>query len=256
MEFLLNYYLSKKMLPNPRQNEPFSVFIADNSGTTPVLLKNHSPHVVWAKDQQETRSLVQTIVFKLILLNLNSNGLELIKFIKRADCVNNQTPVIGLIDASGHFTKKSIIAAGFDDCLITPLTADQIHELFDLWQIAGYSTDALAYVEIMLKKTHNNRSLTLTVLKKLFEELPQQIAVIKEALANNQYTVAKETTHKLHGSISLCGFTDMEKSANSLESCLINKNYQAIDSHFLLLQQNILNFTSKQPAIMAHLKNP
>jgi len=244
------------MSPNLRQNEPFSVFIADNSGTMPALLKNHSPHVVWARDHQEFCSLIKTIAFKLILLDLNSNGLGLIKVIKSADCVNNQTPVIGLIHASGPSTKKSIIAAGCDDCLITPLTAGQVNELFDLWQIAGYGTDAVAYVEIMLKKTYNNRSLTLTVLKKLFEELPQQIADIKEALANNRYAVAEETTHKLHGSVSMCGFTDMEKPANALETCLINRNYQAIDSHVLLLQQSISNFTGKQSAILTHLKNP
>ncbi len=245
----------EKMLPNSRQHEPFSVFIADNNGTTPVLLKSHSPDVVWAKDQQEICLLIQTIVFKLILLDLNSCDLGLIKLIKEPDCVNKLTPVIGLIDTSGNFTKNSIIAAGFDDCLTTPLTAEHVNELFDLWQIAGHNLDALAYVEVMLRKTRNNRTLTLTILHKLFEELPHQVAAINEALTNNQYTVAEAVTHKLHGSVSLCGFTDMGKSADALENCLIKRDYQAVNSHFLLLQQRILNFTRNEPVILAHLKN-
>jgi HPt (histidine-containing phosphotransfer) domain-containing protein len=107
----------------------------------------------------------------------------------------------------------------------------------------------------MLRKTRNNPALTLTILNKLFEELPQQVAAIKKALTNNQYTVAEAVTHKLHGSVSLCGFTDMAKSADALENCLIKKDYQAMNSHFLLLQKRILNFTHNESVILTLLKN-
>lgn len=243
------------MILKTPQNEPFQVLIADNSDTQPALLKNHSPHVLWAKSQHDAVSLIQNIPFKLILLDLNSCDLGLIKLIKEPNCVNKLTSVIGLTDTSGKFTKHSIIAAGFDDCLTRPLTAEHVNELFDLWQITGHNIDALAYVEVMLHKTRNNRALTLTILHKLFEELPQQVAAIKEALTNNQYTVAAAVTHKLHGTVSLCGFTNMEKSADALENCLIKKDYQAMNSHFLLLQQRILNFTRNESVILAHLKN-
>lgn len=242
------------MLSNTSQSSPFSVLIVDKSGANPALLRNYCPYVIWAKNQKDLLSLIQTITFKLILLDLNGNGLALIKFIKDAACINKQTPVIGLMDATLQAAKKDIIDAGFDDCLTTPLTTERIFELFDLWQIDAYNTEASGYISVILEKTLNNRSLTLTILNKLFEELPHQVAAIEKALIQNEYTVAVETTHKLHGSVCMCGFTDMEKPANALESCLINKNYQALWPHFQLLQQSILNFTEKQSAILSHLE--
>jgi len=241
------------MLPTLKQNEPFSVLIVDSSSVNPAFLKKHCSHVIWSKDRQEMLSFIQSIAFKLILLNLNSDGLALIKLIQAVDCINQQTPVIGLIDASMNVRKQSIIDAGFDDCLMTPFKNEQIDELFNLWQIARYNTEASGYIDNILNKTYNNRVLALTILNKLFDELPRQLAAIETALINNQYNVAEETTHKLHGSVSLCGFIDMEKPANALESSLINKNYQAINPHFQLLQQSILSFTGKQSAILSHL---
>lgn len=46
-------------------------------------------------------------------------------------------------------------------------------------------TLALAYIQIILSITNNNKQLTLTLFKKLFEELPLQIIDIKDALKKN-----------------------------------------------------------------------
>jgi HPt (histidine-containing phosphotransfer) domain-containing protein len=112
------------------------------------------------------------------------------------------------------------------------------------------TTDAMDYIQIILNKTKNNRSLTLTIFKKLFEELPLQIIIIKKALENGDYAIAKETTHKLHGSASFCGLIDIQNHAYALENCLINRNYEATEQNFLLLQQDVLNLTRHQRAIM------
>lgn len=108
----------------------------------------------------------------------------------------------------------------------------------------------MAYIQIILNKTKNNRNLTLTVFKKLFEELPLQVSIIKKALKNKHYALAQQTTHKLHGSASFCGFMDIQNAAHALENCLINKNYKAIDQNFLLLQQAVLILARHQSAIM------
>ncbi len=112
---------------------------------------------------------------------------------------------------------------------------------------------ATNYIEILLDKTRDNRPLTLTIFKKLFEELPEQIDTIKDALESRQYTLAQQITHKLHGSVSFCGLTDIQKPACALESSLLNHDYKAANQHFLILQQCILNFTRYQTAILADL---
>jgi len=111
------------------------------------------------------------------------------------------------------------------------------------------------YIKILLDKTRGNRPLTLTIFKKLFEELPEQISTIEEALDSRQYTLARLTTHKLHGSVGFCGLTDLQEPACVLETSLLNHDYEAANHHFLILQQGILNFIRHQTAILADLAN-
>ncbi|MDD5579419.1 MAG: Hpt domain-containing protein [Methylobacter sp.] len=116
--------------------------------------------------------------------------------------------------------------------------------------IKNKTTGSLDYIQMILNKTKNNRLLTLIIFKKLFEEFPLQITIIKKALENGHYALAEETTHKLHGSASFCGLMDIQNHAYALESCLINRNYKATDQNFLLLQQGILNLTRHQKIIL------
>jgi HPt (histidine-containing phosphotransfer) domain-containing protein len=111
------------------------------------------------------------------------------------------------------------------------------------------------YIKILLDKTYGNRSLTLTIFRKLFEELPEQISAIKNALDDRQYVLARLITHKLHGSVGFCGLIDLQKPACALESSLLNHDYEAANHHFLILQQGILNFIRHQTAILADLAN-
>ncbi|MEY3807096.1 MAG: hypothetical protein RI893_72 [Pseudomonadota bacterium] len=114
-------------------------------------------------------------------------------------------------------------------------------------------TSALSYIQIILHKTKNNQRLALTIFEKLFEELPVQIIGINDALNNNQYDLAQEITHKLNGSASFCGLVDIQQSANTMEYDLINSNYLAINSQFLILQQQTSMFTRHQELIIKTL---
>lgn len=110
-----------------------------------------------------------------------------------------------------------------------------------------------SYIKIMLDKTRGNHSLALTLFKKLFEELPEQIDAVKNALDSRQYSVAQQITHKLHGSASFCGLSDIQEPACALESNLLNHDYESASQHFQVLRRCVLNFTSHQTAILAEL---
>jgi HPt (histidine-containing phosphotransfer) domain-containing protein len=114
-------------------------------------------------------------------------------------------------------------------------------------------TSALTYIQIILHKTKNNQRLALTIFEKLFEELPMQIIGINDALNNNQYDLAQEITHKLNGSASFCGLIDIQQSANAMERDLLNNNYLATNSQFLILQRHTSMFTRHQALIIKTL---
>lgn len=116
-----------------------------------------------------------------------------------------------------------------------------------------HALTASDYIRMVLEKTKNNRVLALTIFNKLFQELPQQLAGIEDLLNAGEYENARELTHKMHGSASFCGLTELQEPVKRLEQCLINKNYQTIADDLLQLRQKILKFTRYQESILADL---
>lgn len=256
------------MLLENEQDEQFNVLIT--SDINHLSLKHQDRNIIVANTINDFLSLIETTQFNLILLDLSANysaessvpgqpgQLELIARLKASLGINNNTPIIAIISSKEESQReKQLIEA--DDWLVKPISEKQLNETIDAWQT---KTIALAYIQIIQNRTKNNQRLTLNIFEKLFEELPQQIIQIKDALENRQYDHAKEITHKLNGSVSFCGLTNIQQAANTLESSLLNSNYTAINQYFRTLQDCTLDFISHQKSIMkilmnqAHKKSP
>lgn len=110
------------------------------------------------------------------------------------------------------------------------------------------------YIGIVLEKTKNNRKLAFTVFKKLFEELPEQLACIESALSAGHYEAAKDIAHKMYGSACFCGLTGIEEPAGKLEQYVIDNNYPALIHDFRLLQERVLLFVRHREFILSELE--
>lgn len=246
-----------------KQHEQFMVLMTGVIDINHSSLQHRRQNIIEAHNYNDILKLIVTTQFDLILLDLDANRLdtsapersrhschprqsELVARIKDPVGINNKTPIIAI----RHPTEDAQYPMEFDDSLVSPITAEQLNEIIDLWQTKA---SALNYIQIIQLKTKNNHRLTLTLFEKLFEELPRQIIDIEEALENKQYDLAQAITHKLNGSASFCGLTDIQQPANALEICLVKNDYAAIDRQFLMLQQHTLNFTNHQEFILANL---
>lgn len=69
----------------------------------------------------------------------------------------------------------------------------------------------------MLEKTINNKDLSITLFKKLFSDLPLQLDTIEAALQKNEVSTCLDAVHKLHGSASFCGLSDIQALAYNIE---------------------------------------
>lgn len=110
------------------------------------------------------------------------------------------------------------------------------------------------YVSCMLAKTMQNRDLALLLFKKLFQELPEQMLQLEQTLAAAELELAKNIIHKLHGSVSFCGFTELQELANSVENSLLNANLSQAKALFLVLKQKNLIFQGLQDKILQQLE--
>jgi HPt (histidine-containing phosphotransfer) domain-containing protein len=106
------------------------------------------------------------------------------------------------------------------------------------------------YLQMILTKTRNDKQLAFTIFAQLFAELPDQLDEIQDALNHRQYDLARDITHKLHGSLSFCGLENIRRQANSLEKCLVASNYGAISRYWFQLQQCAFDFTAQQQTLL------
>jgi CheY-like chemotaxis protein len=238
-----------KMSAKTKQHEQFTLLITSDTGINQSSLKQGQQNIITADKLDDILFRITTTQFDLILLDLTVSDLSFITSIKDPDCINNKTPIIALINQTEDLVSAHPYSMGFNASLIKPFTEDQLIETLQTKSLA------LDYIQLILNKTKNNQRLALTIFEKLFEELPLQIVDIKEALDNRQYNLAHEITHKLNGSVSFCGFMDIQQPANALESGLLTKNFADLNQHFLILQQYTLNFTRHQKFIMAQLND-
>lgn len=255
MQFLIkttSLLWKNKMPLKTKQPEQFIVLIAGDIDINDESLKHLHRNIIVTAKHDDILMRIETTQFHLILLDWSLNHSEIIPHIKYPLGLNSKTPVIAIINPVSGSRNDQQLSPAFDDSLMAPLTAHQLDEVIDIWQTKALAQD---YIQIILTKTKNNQRLTLTLFETLFEELPLQAINIRNALANAQYDLAQEVTHKLNGSVSFCGLIDIQQSANALESCLLNNNYATAHQHFLILQQCILNFTRHQKFILASLKS-
>ena len=136
-------------------------------------------------------------------------------------------------------------------CLSPYLIALFMHEL-----VLAEALTASDYIDIVLEKTKQNRTLALTVFKKLFQELPEQLERIEIALKAEEYTEARNITHKLNGSVSFCGLTAIQAIAERLENHLHHYRVEFVFQDFHLLQESVWLFLRFMEVILAELHNP
>ncbi len=252
---------SKANTASPR----FRVLIADDNEINRLLLKSQlesrSDDITIAEDGKQALSLLRQRKYQLILLDLQMpylNGLELLEQIKKPDCINHDSPIIAITAHAQSHQRKKLIDAGFDECLIKPVLLEQLEEVLNLWQplvqeAERKPADGLLYLQQMLEKTSNNKQLAETLFNRLFLELPAQAIEIRQAIDNHDWELAREITHKLHGSVGFCGLAFLKETAHELEVNLSNLETDAAQRNVTLLKQRIDHFTRQKQTILRAL---
>ncbi|MGZ5050370.1 MAG: Hpt domain-containing protein [Methylobacter sp.] len=219
------------------------LIIGDNNDAS---LK-HYQNLIVTDNYGDAWTLIENTRFDLIFFDLALDYSEFSAQIKTVGNINSKSPVFAMIPPS-EATNKENMPPGFVDWLAKPITAQRLNDVIERWH-----AKALDYIQIMLGKTNNNQRLALTIFDKLFDELPEQITRIKAALDDGQYDLVREIAHRLNGSASFCGLTDIQQAANTLEHCLTNNELIALDRHFLTLEQCSLDLIQHENIILANL---
>jgi len=115
--------------------------------------------------------------------------------------------------------------------------------------------DETVYIKAMLIRTMGNKLLAITLFKKLFSELPQQMIEIEKAIDQKQLVIVQEKLHKLQGSLSFCGFSEFERFTKNLERVLSVDNLEKVGDELFLLAREIERFGGLRDIILKKLGN-
>jgi len=245
----------------------YSIFIADDNEINRLLLQsqleNLCSDITLAANGKIALNYLQNNKYDLILLDIQMpyySGLDLIKIIKKNNAINQNTPAIAITAQAQNHQRQALVDAKFDECLIKPILLEQIEELVNLWRpspllesnINSKSNDD--YASQLLQKTSGNIVLANTIFNKLFIELPSQLFLIEQALKTNNLRLAFEVIHKLHGSVSFCGFTDIQILASKLEQSIVEKDVDQMFSQFDPLKKSIEEFLLQKDKIVRTLQ--
>ena len=259
---------NNKSIQPPQPPSIASIFIADDNKINRLLLESqletYCKNITLTSNGKEALSFLQQTKYDLILLDLQMpyfSGQEIIQIIKQAGQINENTPTIAITAHAQSKQRNTLIEAGFDECLIKPVLLEQLAEIVGLWlpKPPSYATKPEAhtinYISQLLEKTSGNPDLATTLFKKLFLELPDQTMAIKKAIYDNDFALAEQISHKLHGSVSFCGFSDIQQIAHDLETSFLNKEIDHILTKHSLLENKIDTFLSLKNSILSQLKD-
>lgn len=210
--------------------------------------------VEFSRTFQETVSAISTQVFNLILIDVLFDGPILVELTKRPGGINTDTPLVIMIDSKEQTLRKAYINAGFDDCMLKPLSRECFAELIEFWMFTNPLAVHFDAVHTLLDKTKCNITLVTLLYEKLFEELPIQIQSIESAINSRDYRHALEITHQLNGSAKTCYLKAIAETANSLELCLVENNCDFTEGYFLILKQKVLSLIEHREPILSFLK--
>lgn len=240
-------------------SSPFFILVVQQEHPIWLTAKANSNNdfinLVLASHEQDILSALSNTTFNLILIDEAVHAAEIIPIIRMPGSINQHTPAIVLIGHDEAEHKKNLVAIGFDDCLIKPLTINNLEEATQFWQGFDETAIYLKAVQNLLDNCRNNRQLVLTLYEKLFMSLPQQVEVIETSLNNGDYQAALNTTHSLVGSVKTCYLQPIEEASVCLEKSFMQGTPELIDHHFSALKQRMQLFLSKREIILWYLEN-
>jgi HPt (histidine-containing phosphotransfer) domain-containing protein len=223
--------------PEPELDKQLSAFFGD------FIVISHS--------QAETATAFLDVKFKLFILDTKVIQPELIQELKSGYKRHFDTPLIALHGDIDLSERQVLIASGFDDCLSKPLTITKVDESINLWLNQSGLDSPLIAAHNLLSNFRYNRKLTTTLYSKIFEQLPQRLEAIDQALTASDYQTAYDIAHALDSEARICYLNAISESAKSLGQALKLNNHSTIQSAYQLLNENIRDFIGQRTHLSA-----
>ncbi|MGK0139971.1 MAG: CheY-like chemotaxis protein/HPt (histidine-containing phosphotransfer) domain-containing protein, partial [Algoriphagus sp.] len=229
------------------------LLVEDNSLNTlyaTKLLKRWDIEVTHAKDGLEAVEMIHKHYFDLILMDIqmpNLNGYEATIQIRNTININKVIPIIALTASASPDDQVKAIDVGMNDVLTKPFTPTEMQVVLVKYLNSADSqkintkmnekTEVYFNEERLNKIYGSDNDFKKMVFDTFLEEIPSQIAEIRNFVKNKNWTELAKVAHKMKPALGMVGLTSGEEDLRIIETTIkaegINKQIVELITAFI-----------------------
>ncbi len=195
-----------------------------NQKLAEALLKKRGHQVVVAENGKRAVTLFEKEHFNIIFMDVQMpemDGFEATKIIRGMGGTKAAVPIIAMTAYALKGDREKCLAAGMNDYISKPVSADELYRLLGRW--AGSQSSAINSGQIhtdissLLNSIEGDRELLVDLVNHFFSDYPVKMNEIRQAIQDNDPSRVERAAHSLKGTAANFGAAESYRLAHEIE---------------------------------------
>jgi PAS domain S-box-containing protein len=183
----------------------------------------------------EALRALESIPYDLVLMDVHMpdmGGFEATQCVRASHypVLNPSVPIIAMTACALKGDRESCLDAGMDDYLTKPIQPEELASTIARWiscgspderQCNAHAVDGEESVifdrSLLLKRVHGDEEIVTEVMEVFLRDIPQQIVILQEAIANGDGMLTERQAHSIKGAAANVGAMALREVAYQIE---------------------------------------
>jgi CheY-like chemotaxis protein len=173
------------------------------------ILKDFRVKFKAAASGQEALDILKNEAFDVVLMDIQMpvmDGRETTKKIRKV--LKLQIPVIALTAFSQPAEKQRCLDAGMDAYLSKPVKEKELFETLEVFAPETTYAETAIDIQYLNGIATDNKEFIDSVILKIAETLPSEIAALRQAVENNDHKLVNQLSHDMKTTFAILGLDD------------------------------------------------
>ena len=173
------------------------------------ILKDLQVQFKTASRGQEAIDILKNEKFDVVLMDVQMPGMDGRETTRKIRTgLKLQVPVIALTAFSQPAEKQRCLDAGMDVYLSKPVKEKELFEVLELFAPETSVTDKRIDIQYLKTIAQDNREFIDSVILKIADSLPHEIASLREAVESNNHELVNQLSHDMKTTFAVLGLND------------------------------------------------
>ena len=173
------------------------------------ILKDMQVQFKTASRGQEAIDMLKNEKFDVVLMDVQMPGMDGRETTRKIRTgLKLQVPVIALTAFSQPAEKQRCLDAGMDVYLSKPVKEKELFEVLELFAPETSVTDRRIDIQYLKTIAQDNREFIDSVILKIADTLPNEIASLREAVESNNHELVNQLSHDMKTTFAVLGLND------------------------------------------------